>query len=77
VWHRGVLVFEVPPSRLAGSTLLLSDRPPNENETPQGFPPFGFELTAQANIALGLDDAQARRLVTGAPSGITVRGDQV
>jgi hypothetical protein len=77
VWHRGVLVFEIPPSQLAGSTLLLSDRPANENETPQDFPPFGFELTAQADIALGLDDAQARRLVTEAPDGVTVHGDPV
>jgi len=75
VWHRGVLVFEIPPSRLAGSTLLLSDRPANEKETPQGFPPFGFELTAQANISLGLNDDQARRLVTEAPDGVTVHGD--
>ena len=77
VWHRGVLVFEIPPSRLAGSTLLLSDRPANENETPQGFPPFGFELTAQANISLGLSDDQARRLVTEAPDGVTIHGDPV
>jgi hypothetical protein len=75
VWHRGVLVFEVPPSRLAGSTLLLSDRAANEKETPQGFPPFGFELTAQANIALGLDEDRARRLVAAAPDGVVVPGE--
>jgi hypothetical protein len=75
LWRRGVLVFEIPPSRLAGSTLLLSDRPGNENDPPQGFPPFGFELTAQANISLGLDDGRARRLVASAPAGVTVRGE--
>jgi hypothetical protein len=74
-WHPGVLVFEIPPSRLADSTLLLSDRPANEKDPPQGFPPFGFELTAQANISLGLDGDRARRLVADAPDGVTVRGE--
>lgn len=74
LWRRGVFVFELPPTRLAGSTLLVSDRPANEKDPPQGFPPFGFELTAQANISLGLDDTRARRLVTQAPDGITVHG---
>ncbi|HZE31723.1 MAG TPA: hypothetical protein VE198_09835 [Actinoallomurus sp.] len=76
LWHHGVLVFEIPPSQLAGSTLLLSDRFPNENDPPSGFPPFGFELTAQANISLGLDDDRARRLVSGASEGITIRGER-
>jgi hypothetical protein len=74
LWQRGVFVFEIPPSQLAGATLLVSDRPENEKDPPEGFPPFGFELTAQANIALGIDDARARSLVAEAPEGITLRG---
>jgi hypothetical protein len=76
LWHRGVFVFEIPPSQLAGSTFVLSDRPANEKDPPQGFPAFGFELTAQANISLGIDDTRARRLVTEAPEGVTVRGER-
>lgn len=75
LWRRGVFVFEIPPSRLAGSTLLVSDRSPNEKDPPDGFPPYGFELTAQADIDLGIDEARARRLVADAPEEVIIRGE--
>jgi hypothetical protein len=74
LWRRGPLVFEIPPSLLAGTTLLVSDRAPDDNKTPDGFPPFGFELTAQANIPLGIGDTAARRMVAAAPERVTVPG---
>lgn len=73
VWRRGVFVFEIPPTALAGTTLEVSNRPPEDNDPPQGFPAFGFELTAQANIALGIDADRARRLLAQAPDRATVR----
>ncbi|GAA4640679.1 hypothetical protein GCM10023196_107180 [Actinoallomurus vinaceus] len=74
LWRRGPFVFEVPPSELAGSTLVVSDRPVNEKDPPGGFPPYGFELTAQAEIALRIGEARARRLVANAPERVTIPG---
>jgi hypothetical protein len=74
LWRRGPLVFEIPPSLLAGASLLVSDRAPEDRKVPDGFPPFGFELTAQANIALGIDGTAARRMVAAAPERVTVPG---
>lgn len=74
VWTRGVFVFEVLADRLADAELLLSDRSANEKDPPEGFPPFGFELTAQANISLGIDHARERRLGADAQEDIIVRG---
>jgi hypothetical protein len=75
VWRRGVFVFEIPPTALAGAAIEVSDRAPEDNDPPQGFPAFGFELTAQANIALGIDAGQARRIVADAPDRATVHPD--
>ncbi|GAA0365548.1 DUF4352 domain-containing protein [Actinoallomurus spadix] len=74
VWTRGAYVFEVPPSELAGATFVVSDRPANEKDPPKDFPAFGFELTAEADIPLGLTEAGARRLVAGAPERATIPG---
>jgi hypothetical protein len=74
LWRRGPFVFEIPPSLLAGATLLVSDRAPEEKYPPDGFPPFGFELTVQANIPLGIGDSTARRLVAAASERVTVPG---
>lgn len=74
VWLRGAFVFEIPSSLLAGTTLIVSDRNAEDKDVPDGFPPFGFELTAQADIALGIGDATARRLIAEAPERVTVPG---
>lgn len=74
LWRRGPFVFDIPPSLLAGATLLVSDRQPADKNVPQGFPPFGFELTAQVNIPLGIVETTARRMVAAAPERVTVPG---
>ncbi|GAA4609509.1 hypothetical protein GCM10023195_38430 [Actinoallomurus liliacearum] len=74
LWRRGPFVFEIPPSLLAGATLLMSDRLPDDKKVPEGFPPFGFELTAQANVPLGIGEATARRMVAAAAERVTVPG---
>ncbi|MCO5968993.1 DUF4352 domain-containing protein [Actinoallomurus soli] len=74
VWTHGSFVFEVPPSKLAGATFVVSDRAANEKDPPKDFPAFGFELTAEADVPLGLTEAGARRLVANAPERATIRG---
>lgn len=61
LWQYGPLVFELPPARLAGAELFVT----TEHQR---------SLNSQAHIPLGVDAAEARRLVENAPARLVVEG---
>jgi hypothetical protein len=55
IWRQGQFIFDAPASALPGATLELSDRAPKDPESgPWEWPRVGYELTAQADIGLGI-----------------------
>jgi hypothetical protein len=72
LWRQGQYLFDIPREDLTGAVFQVSDRPEKDRESgPWEFPPVGYELTAQADIDLGIDAARARRLLSDAPDAIT------
>ncbi|MQA95551.1 MAG: hypothetical protein GEV11_13190 [Streptosporangiales bacterium] len=53
-WKEGVVVVDVPLDALSGGALVLSPRFPEPVREPdREFPPWGFELTPEAEVRLG------------------------
>ncbi len=60
--RRGILVFEVPPDRLAGAVLLAGERS------------FRVRLDSRLEIALGLDESAVRARMASAQAGYRLDG---
>jgi hypothetical protein len=61
IWDDAVLTFEIPPGRLAGARLVVGE--------------FRLlrQLSAETAVDLGIDRAEAARLVRAAPEGYELR----
>ena len=59
-WTTGTWLFEVPRDTLAGVRLVVSPRAVDDNPAPvRIFPHYGFELSPQAEVDLGITGAKA------------------
>lgn len=67
-WKEGVVVVDVPADALNGASLVLSPRSPlPAGEPDREFPPWGFELSPEAEIRLGPLPAPEDQLVLPQP----------
>lgn len=72
-WTTGQAAFEIPQAKLAGARLEIANRLPNQVTVPSKvFPPWGFELTPQADIDLGIDQARARSMIASAKQDVPI-----
>lgn len=63
-WTAGSWLFEIPRDALAGVRLVVSPRAMDDNPAPvRVFPHYGFELTPQAEVDLGITGAKADSLL--------------
>lgn len=63
-WTGGAWLFEVPRVDLAGVHLMVSPRAVDDYPAPQRmFPHYGFELSSQADIDLGISGSKATSLL--------------
>lgn len=64
-WITGTWLFEVPKDKLPGARLVVSPRPTDDYPAPvRTFPHYGFELTPQVDVDLGLTGAKAQEALT-------------
>jgi hypothetical protein len=64
-WRSGLYFFEVPPGRVAGTQLVISEEPSAL---------FGDQFMPEAVFDTGLDEDEARRMVGGATDVYEVSG---
>lgn len=63
-WTSGAWLFELPKDALAGARLAVSPRAVDDNPAPvRVFPHYGFELSPQVEVDLGLTGAKAESLL--------------
>lgn len=61
LWGKATFVFEIPKDRLAGARLVVGEQQ------------FMTQLSAQAVVDLGIDDAQAERLLSHASGSYVLK----